>query len=140
MGRNIDMAARQVYSAGSHFEKTFGYARAVRVGPVISVAGCTATTPDGPVGGADVAAQARECIVRIQAALERAGATLADVVRTRLFVTDITTWQDVGRVHAEFFAEIGPASTIVEVAALVTPELLVEVEADAYVPEPATTG
>ncbi len=127
------MSDRQVYSDDSQFEKLFGYARAVRVGPLISVAGCTSAGVDGPVGGDDVAAQTRECILRIQRALERAGASLADVVRTRVFVTDITAWRAVGRVHAEFFAEVGPASTIVQVSALVLPDLLVEVEADAYV-------
>jgi enamine deaminase RidA (YjgF/YER057c/UK114 family) len=129
------MAVRQVFSGGGPFEALCGYARAVRVGPMIAVAGCSAATADGPVGGDDIAEQTRECLRRVQGALEAAGASLADVIRTRVYVTDMTHWQTVGKVHAEVFAGITPASTIVEVRALVQPELLVEVEADAYVAE-----
>jgi enamine deaminase RidA (YjgF/YER057c/UK114 family) len=123
----------QLVSSGSAFEKVFGYSRAVRVGPLIAVAGNTAAGPGGPVGGADVAEQTREALRRIEGALTDVGASLADVVRTRVFVTDIGTWEQVGAVHTEFFADIRPASTIVEVTALVRPDLLVEIEADAYV-------
>jgi enamine deaminase RidA (YjgF/YER057c/UK114 family) len=117
----------------SSAELIFGFSRAVRVGNLISVAGTTAMTPDGPVGGADVAAQAREALRRIGAALDRVGAGLADVVRTRVFVTDISLWQQVGEAHSEVFEGIRPASTIVEVTRLFDPRLLVEIEADAIV-------
>lgn len=127
------VVARQVFSGGGPFEELCGYSRAVRVGPMIAVAGCSAATADGPVGGDDIVEQTRECLRRIQDALETAGASLSDVIRTRVFVTDMSNWQTVGKVHAEVFAGITPASTIVEVSALVTPALLVEVEADAYV-------
>ncbi len=124
---------RQLISSGSNFEKVFGYSRAVRVGSWVSVAGNTAAAPDGPVGGADIGEQTTEALRRIECALEQAGASLADVVRTRVFVTDIGSWETVGAVHTKFFAGILPASTIVEVSALVQPELLVEIEADAFV-------
>jgi len=112
-----------------------GYSRAVRVGPWISVAGTTAAAAEGgAVGGDDIAAQTREALRRIALALEEAGAGLQDVVRTRLFVTDISRWEDVGRVHGEIFADIRPATSMVEVSKLIDPALLVEIEADAYVP------
>ncbi len=110
-----------------------GYSRAVRVGDHVSVAGTTAAGPDGPVGGDDVAEQTRACLVRIRAALLEAGATLEDVVRTRMFVTDISRWEEVGRVHGEFFGHVRPAATMVEVSRLIEPGLLVEIEADAVV-------
>lgn len=125
------MTTHQRVSSGSTFEDVFGYSRAVRVGPWISVAGCTAAAPGGPVGGADVVAQTREALTRIAGALEQTGASTADVVRTRIFVTDISTWELVGPVHKEFFADVLPASTFVEVSGLIHPELLVEIEADA---------
>lgn len=128
-----EMQNRRLIAAGTHFEKIFGYSRAVRVGPLVTVAGCTASAPTGPVGGADIAAQSAECLQRIKGALEDAGASLQDVVRTRFYVTDITELEAIGRVHLDFFSEILPASTIVEVSALAHPSLLVEVEADAYV-------
>ncbi|HEY5858564.1 MAG TPA: Rid family hydrolase, partial [Aldersonia sp.] len=100
------------------------------------VAGTTAALPDGSaVGGDDIGEQTREALRRIAAALEQAGAGLADVVRTRIFVTDIARWREVGAAHAEFFAEIRPASTMVEVGALITPALQVEIEADAIIPD-----
>lgn len=102
-----------------------GYSRAVRTGPLIAVAG---TTGDGD----DIAEQTRNALHRIDAALQSLGAGLSDVIRTRIFVTDISQWQAVAAVHAEFFGEIRPAATLVEVAALIEPHLLVEVEADAY--------
>jgi enamine deaminase RidA (YjgF/YER057c/UK114 family) len=127
------MAERTLVSNGSQTERLFGYSRAVRVGNFVSVAGTTAMSPDGPVGGLDVAEQTRESLRRIRAALEEAGAGINDVVRTRIFVTDITTWQEVGRVHRELFAEALPASSIVEVSRLFDPRILVEIEVDAIV-------
>ena len=121
-------ANRLLVSSGSDFESVVGYSRAVRVGPHVAVAG---TTGAGPAG--DIAAQTREALRRIEVALAQAGATLADVVRTRMYVTDISRWREVGEVHAQFFGEIRPVATMVEVSALIAPELLVEIEADAYV-------
>ena len=120
------MGKRVNVSSGSPFEATVGYSRAVRVGPLVLVAGTTGE-------GAGVAAQAREALRRIQIALHEVGAELSDVVRTRMYVTDITKWQEVGAVHAEVFGDVRPAATMVEVSALIAPHLLVEVEADAYV-------
>lgn len=129
------MVRRMVVNTGSDFEKRFGYSRAVRVGSQVFVAGTTAATPDGAVGG--VEEQTREAFRRVELALEKAGARLGDVVRTRVFVTDINDWQAVGRIHASVFAGVLPASTIVEVSALVRPDLLVEVEVDAVVADEA---
>ena len=120
-------AIRILVSSGSDFESTVGYSRAVRVGPHVAVAG---TTGAGPAG--DVAAQARDALRRIEIALHEAGAALTDVVRTRIYVTDISRWREVAAVHAEVFDDIRPAATMVEVSALIAPELLVEIEADAY--------
>lgn len=119
---------RNVVSSESAFESAVGYSRAVRVGPHVAVAGTTGTGPAG-----DIAAQARDALRRIEIALHQAGAALTDVVRTRIYVTDIARWREVGAVHAEVFGAIRPAATMVQVAALITPELLVEIEADAYV-------
>ena len=127
------MAERRLITSGSRFELLCGYSRAVRVGPWIAVAGCSAAAADGPVGGPDIGAQTRECLRRVENALTEAGASLADVIRTRVFVTDMSAWQEIGRIHAEVFDGVLPASTIVEVSALVLPDLLVEVEADAIV-------
>ena len=113
-------------SSKSVYEPEVGYSRAVRTGPLIVVAG---TTGDGD----DIAEQARNALRRIESALHDLGATMSDVIRTRMFVTDISQWRTVGAVHAEFFGEIRPAATMVEVAALIEPHLLVEIEADAYV-------
>lgn len=124
-------AKRQLVSSGSDFEAAVGYSRAVRVGPLVSIAG---TTGAGPAG--DIAAQTRDALRRIEIALQQAGATLSDVVRTRIFVTDISRWREVGAAHAEVFGDIRPAATMVEVSALIAPELLVEIEADAYVESP----
>lgn len=118
---------RIAVSSGSDFESVVGYSRAVRVGPHVSVAG---TTGAGPAN--DIAAQTRDALDRIETALRHAGATLADVVRTRIYVTDISRWREVGYVHAEVFGELRPAATMVEVSALIAPNLLVEIEADAY--------
>jgi enamine deaminase RidA (YjgF/YER057c/UK114 family) len=120
------MAERITISSGSPFESAVGYSRAVRVGPHVAVAGTTGN-------GDDVVAQTREALRRVEAALREAGASLTDVVRTRIYVTDITRWRDVGAVHAELFEGINPAATMVEVSALIQPGLWVEIEADAYV-------
>jgi enamine deaminase RidA (YjgF/YER057c/UK114 family) len=124
-------ANRTVVSSGSDFESAVGYSRAVRVGPHVAVAGTTGTGPTG-----DIAAQARDALRRIEIALQQAGATLSDVVRTRIYVTDISRWREVAAVHAEVFGAIRPVATMVEVSALITPELLVEIEVDAYVAAP----
>jgi enamine deaminase RidA (YjgF/YER057c/UK114 family) len=120
--------SRHNVSSGSEFESAVGYSRAVRTGPHVAVAG---TTGAGPAG--DIAAQTRDALRRIETALQQAGAALTDVVRTRIYVTEITRWREVAGVHAEIFGEIRPVATMVEVSALIAPELLVEIEADAYV-------
>ena len=128
---------RKVVSSGSDFESMVGYSRAVRVGPLVAVAG---TTGVGPAD--DITTQTRDALRRIEIALEQVGASLTDVVRTRLYVTDISRWHEVGAVHAEVFGAVRPASTMVEVSALITPDLLVEIEADAYLAsgDPASGG
>ena len=126
---------RWLVSSGSPWEEPVGYSRAVRVGQHVWVAGTTAALPGGgAVGGDDACEQAREALRRIADALHEVGARIEDVVRTRMFVTDIARWADVGRAHGEVFAAIRPASTMVEVSALIHPALLVEIEADAVVP------
>ena len=125
-------ASRKVVMSDSEFESVVGYSRAVRVGPHVSVAGTTGTGPAG-----DIAAQARDALHRIQIALQQAGAALTDVVRTRIYVTDISRWREVAAVHADVFGAIRPAATMVEVSALIAPQLLVEIEADAYIDSPA---
>ncbi len=119
---------RVLVSSGSDFESTVGYSRAVRIGPYVAIAG---TTGSGPAD--DIAAQAEDALRRIGIALQKAGASLTDVVRTRMYVTDISRWREVAAVHARVFGEIRPVATMVEVSALIAPELLVEIEADAYV-------
>lgn len=115
-------------SSGSEFEAAVGYSRAVRTGPHVVVAGTTAPG-DGP------AAQTREALRRIETALKQVNASLSDVVRTRIFVTDIEAWREVGSVHAEVFGDIRPVTTMVEVSALISPDLVVEIEVDAFVTE-----
>jgi enamine deaminase RidA (YjgF/YER057c/UK114 family) len=121
--------SRILVSSGTEFETVVGYSRAVRVGPLVVVSGTTA-----PGASDDIGAQTREALRRIEIALAEAGVALGDVVRTRIYVTDISRWREVAAVHAEVFGAIRPAATMVEVGALIEPGLLVEIEADAYSP------
>ena len=127
---------RKLVSSGSPFEPKIGFSRAVRVGNVVAVAGTTAGSSGKPVAIGDPAAQTRAILETIEKALVDAGASLKDVIRTRIYLVDIAHWEAVGRVHGEFFSDIRPANSTLEVSCFVNPDWLVEIEADAVIPSP----
>lgn len=128
--------SRTNYSSGTAWEKRFGYSRAVRAGNIIEVTGTVAVDEEGQlVGGQDAYLQTRFILEKIKNVLAQAGASLHDVVRTRLFVTDISRWEAYGRAHAEYFEQIRPCMSMIEVKGLIAPEYLVEIEATAIIPE-----
>lgn len=128
------MSKRQNISSGTKWEPLVGYSRAVRVGNVVHVSGTTATDEGGAVVGVgDAYAQTKFILEKIERALKEAGATMRDVVRTRVYLTDVNLWEDAGRAHAEFFADVRPANTMLAIAALIGDDYLVEIEVEAII-------